>query len=282
MWRPSVRKTNRSGWALLAVALGLLLGAGGCRPAEYADRMRRDYVAQAEVRRAQSLTAGSQADRERAVALAQRSLALAPASAPVRRAAVETLMQAQAWEPALAALQQMARQTGVEDAYSLGVCYLYTGHKREGVDLLEKHLADLYSLSKTGRAPAAALVGALNDVGYIYADNGVNLRRAVALTQEAVRLAPGVASFLDSLGWAYYRQGELDQAAFYLERALRLERGRPNAEVYLHAGVVHADQGRERLARAELAQALVLRPGYPQALYHLQRLRWRLPSPEAA
>ncbi len=53
---------------------------------------------------------------------------------------------------------------------------------------------------------------ALNSLGYMFAERGERLDEAVALLQRALTLEPGNPSFLDSLGWAYFRQGRLDLA----------------------------------------------------------------------
>jgi Flp pilus assembly protein TadD len=53
---------------------------------------------------------------------------------------------------------------------------------------------------------------ALNSLGYMLADHGVRLDEAVDLVQRALKVEPANPSFLDSLGWAYFRQGKLDLA----------------------------------------------------------------------
>ena len=54
--------------------------------------------------------------------------------------------------------------------------------------------------------------GALNDLGYLWADKGVHLQRALRMTQKAVELEPKSHAYRDSLGWAYYRVGRYDDA----------------------------------------------------------------------
>ena len=53
---------------------------------------------------------------------------------------------------------------------------------------------------------------ALNSLGYMLADHGQRLDEAVDLVQRALKIEPANPSFLDSLGWAYFRQGKLDLA----------------------------------------------------------------------
>ncbi len=52
----------------------------------------------------------------------------------------------------------------------------------------------------------------LNYLGYMWADQGVQLDRAREFLEKAVRREPRNAAYLDSLGWAYFRLGRLDQA----------------------------------------------------------------------
>jgi tetratricopeptide (TPR) repeat protein len=53
---------------------------------------------------------------------------------------------------------------------------------------------------------------ALNYLGYMFAERGQRLDEAVDLVQRALKIEPGNPSFLDSLGWAYFRQGKFDLA----------------------------------------------------------------------
>jgi tetratricopeptide (TPR) repeat protein len=59
----------------------------------------------------------------------------------------------------------------------------------------------------------------LNYLGYMLAENGRKLDEAVKLLHEAVDLDPYNGSYLDSLGWAYFKRGAYDQAKTFLLRA---------------------------------------------------------------
>ena len=60
---------------------------------------------------------------------------------------------------------------------------------------------------------------ALNSLGYMLADHGQRLDEAIDLVQRALKIEPANPSFLDSLGWAYFRQGQLDRADAPLTQA---------------------------------------------------------------
>jgi tetratricopeptide (TPR) repeat protein len=59
----------------------------------------------------------------------------------------------------------------------------------------------------------------LNYLGYMLAERGQRLEEAVNLIAQAVKIDPFNGSYLDSLGWAYFKQGKLDQAREYLVKA---------------------------------------------------------------
>jgi tetratricopeptide (TPR) repeat protein len=53
---------------------------------------------------------------------------------------------------------------------------------------------------------------ALNSLGYMFAERGERLDEAVTLVERALKVDPGNPSYLDSLGWAYFKQGRVDLA----------------------------------------------------------------------
>jgi tetratricopeptide (TPR) repeat protein len=60
---------------------------------------------------------------------------------------------------------------------------------------------------------------ALNYLGYLLAERGEKLDESVDLVKRALAIEPENGSYLDSLGWAYYKAGNYRQALEHLERA---------------------------------------------------------------
>jgi len=63
---------------------------------------------------------------------------------------------------------------------------------------------------------------ALNYLGYTYADRGIRLDEAVDLINRALVLRPDDGYYMDSLGWAYYKQGKTGEAMKLLQKAILL------------------------------------------------------------
>ena len=63
---------------------------------------------------------------------------------------------------------------------------------------------------------------AMNSMGYILADTGLDTMRALRLCRKAVDMKPENAAYNDSLGWAYFKSGEIVEARTWLRRALEL------------------------------------------------------------
>ena len=82
---------------------------------------------------------------------------------------------------------------------------------------------------------------ALNYLGYMWADNGLNLVEALEYVQKAVALDPDNGAYIDSLGWAYFQLGQYQEARTHLERAADLVG--EDAVVLEHLGDVYAALG---------------------------------------
>jgi tetratricopeptide (TPR) repeat protein len=95
---------------------------------------------------------------------------------------------------------------------------------------------------------------ALNYLGYMLADRGERLDESVELIKRALAIDPVNGSYLDSLGWAYYKAGEFQLAEEHLKRAA--DQLVVNSVVQDHYGDVLLKLGRLQEAVDRWTQAL--------------------------
>jgi tetratricopeptide (TPR) repeat protein len=95
---------------------------------------------------------------------------------------------------------------------------------------------------------------ALNYLGYMLAERGERLDESVGYIKRALQIDPENGSFLDSLGWAYFKSGKLDLAEEQLKRASA--QLLTNSVVQDHYGDVLAKLGRYDQAIAAWTRAL--------------------------
>lgn len=98
----------------------------------------------------------------------------------------------------------------------------------------------------------------LNYLGYMWAEQGVNLQRAEEMLTRAVGQDPENGAYVDSLGWVYYQLGNLEAAEKYLTDATRLVPR--DATVHEHLGDVLAKRGDMARALSQYRTALSLDP----------------------
>jgi tetratricopeptide (TPR) repeat protein len=100
--------------------------------------------------------------------------------------------------------------------------------KLDKLDVVEQKLKRLIEL-KPGNAHA------LNALGYTLVDRTTRVAEGLALVERALVLAPDDPFILDSVGWANFRMGNLDEAEKHLRRAMEQ---RPDPEIAAHLGEV--------------------------------------------
>ncbi len=91
--------------------------------------------------------------------------------------------------------------------------------------------------------------GALNCIGYIWAESRTNLNKAFLYLTRAKELKPDNASIHDSLGWVYYQMGSLDNALRTLQEAAAMAPDDPA----VHEHLAEAQAAAGQLAAAEKA-----------------------------
>jgi tetratricopeptide (TPR) repeat protein len=97
---------------------------------------------------------------------------------------------------------------------------------------------------------------ALNNLGYFLLEHDNRVQEAFGLIQQAVKIDPTNPSYLDSLGWAYFRLGKFADAEKNLKDALRMDSG--SGTIHEHLGDVYQKQGKSDLARTYWERAVSL------------------------
>ena len=88
---------------------------------------------------------------------------------------------------------------------------------------------------------------ALNYLGYMLADRGVRLDEAIRYINKALEIDPQNGAYLDSLGWAYFKQDDMENAEKYLVQAVSVY---PNdSTIHDHLGDLYFKTGQLEKAR---------------------------------
>jgi tetratricopeptide (TPR) repeat protein len=98
----------------------------------------------------------------------------------------------------------------------------------------------------------------LNYLGYSWIDQGINLDEGMKMIKRAVEQRPDDGYIVDSLGWAYYRIGNYEDAVKNLERAIDLKPEDPT--INDHLGDAYWRIGRTLEAKFQWAHARDLKP----------------------
>lgn len=132
-----------------------------------------------------------------------------------------------------------------------------------------------FAFEKTGDIPAAiaayekAVVlkpnyaSALNNLGFLLATTEKDTIRAVRLCQQAIELEPNSANFRDSMGWACFKGGRIDEAVKHFQQAARLD---PSfAKPRFNLGLCEFNRKNYAAAAREFSTAIQLDPGFLKA-----------------
>jgi tetratricopeptide (TPR) repeat protein len=116
----------------------------------------------------------------------------------------------------------------------------------------------------------------LNYLGYSWIDQGIKLDEGMEMIKKAVQQRPDDGYIVDSLGWAYYRLGNYEEAAKQLERAIELKPEDPT--INDHLGDAYWRIGRVLEARFQWAHARDLKPDAEELPKIEEKLKEGLPD----
>jgi len=164
-------------------------------------------------------------------------------------ATAEAYIQADDFEDAIALVRDSlkSKPEDIDLNFALGSAYERAGNKQSAekvfLDILAKHPDHTQTL---------------NYLGYMWAESGTNLERAAEMLKKAVAAEPRNGAYIDSLGWVYFRQGNLEMAEKYLTDASHLLPR--DATVHEHLADVAAKRGNVVRALKLYREALLLDP----------------------
>jgi tetratricopeptide (TPR) repeat protein len=104
--------------------------------------------------------------------------------------------------------------------------------------------------------PKSALL--LNNYGYSLAERGLQLRRALEMSKQAVSAEPDNSAYLDTYGWIFFRLKNYHDAAGYIEKSIAT--GKASAVVHEHLGDVYLKLGQKEQAVELWKKALEMDP----------------------
>jgi len=119
----------------------------------------------------------------------------------------------------------------------------------------------------------------LNYLGYSWIDQGVHLDDGMSMIKRSVEQRPDDGYIVDSLGWAYYRLGNYDEAVKNLERAVELKPVDPT--INDHLGDVYWKVDRMLEAKFQWSHARDLKPDPDELKTIEEKLKNGLPTSAA-
>ncbi len=228
----------------------------------------------------------SQGKRREALAAAQAARKSYPQQLEFLRLEAQALTDLGRVDEGIAILRERMKGSIQDFDLYLTISALYTqaGRGREGVEAARKAL-ELAPANQKAYANAALITmasaqessgdtkgseeslrrvlaadpnnaTALNNLGYFLVERNERLEEALGMIQKAVNSDPTNSSFLDSLGWAYFKLGKLDDAERSLTEAAR--RDPTSSTVQEHLGDLYQKRGKTVEARAAWQKALAL------------------------
>ena len=203
--------------------------------------------------------------KETRKALLDRLLAAKPATPPMA-AALEDLKQFDVYVELANILRSRERYEEAVGFYDKAIALLKTPAKAQWSQYYSRAVCN----ERLKRWPAAEAdflkaieldpeqASTLNYLGYSYVDQGLNLEKALAMIEKAVRLKPDDGYIVDSLGWAYYKLGRFEDAVKQLERAVELKAN--DTVINDHLGDAYWRAGRTLEAKFQWSESITGKP----------------------
>jgi tetratricopeptide (TPR) repeat protein len=147
---------------------------------------------------------------DKAIAMLRQARTLSPGDPLIEIRLARSLQDADKGDEAVRSLQGAVAKFPKEPAVKLSLASTLER---------ERKYAEAETVFRQMIADDPKNADALNSFGYMLAERGQKLDEAVALVQRALEIEPGNGAYLDSLGWAYYKQNRFELADAPLREA---------------------------------------------------------------
>jgi tetratricopeptide (TPR) repeat protein len=104
--------------------------------------------------------------------------------------------------------------------------------------------------------PKSALL--LNNYGYSLAERGLQLKRSLEMSKQAITVEPDNAAYLDTYGWILFKLKKYEDAAVYIEKSIAS--GKASSVVHEHLGDIYEKLGQKEKALELWKKAFELDP----------------------
>ncbi len=160
-------------------------------------------------------------------------------SARLKELEANLLRELERYDDAIAIYEWLLASDPGNRAYHLSISLLYDLSGQ--FENAEKALLKVIELS-----PGDPL--ALNNLAYMYLENGVNIPEALKMVNQALKVEPENGAYLDTLGWAYYKMGKYKQARKYIEKSIEVAGMEDKGVIFEHYGDVLDKLGKKKEA----------------------------------
>jgi tetratricopeptide (TPR) repeat protein len=171
----------------------------------------------------------------------------------------QLLRDAKEWDETYTMLTKAVAQ--YPDSFELLYDRAMAAERIDKLDVLESDLRRVIKMKPD-------YAHAYNALGYTLADKTNRLVEAKDLIEKAYKLSPEDPFIVDSLGWVYYRMGQMQEALKHLQSAYTQ---RPDPEIAAHLGEVLWSSGQHDAAQKIWRAALSENPNHETLLAVMQK-----------
>ncbi|MDD2652173.1 MAG: hypothetical protein PHX44_03895 [Sulfurimonas sp.] len=146
---------------------------------------------------------------------------------------LQLYIQEKAYKKAAAMAQELYEESG--DTLFLGQSAIFEYEGSEDKNDKAMHKSVIAKLKEVIEIKKDAMY--LNYLGYLLIDHDVDVKKGIIYVQEALKIEPESAYYLDSLAWGYYKLQKCSEAAKIIKKVKTMD-GADNEEVVKHVQMI--------------------------------------------